>query len=80
MAAGDLLDGTVLLRFTPATGDPLARTPPAEGVSGVGTPFDAVSRELRDETDTFRRTPCFLRLSAPPLAFDADRLRVTLGV
>lgn len=59
--AGDFFEGTVLLLFTVLAVD-------------VGVPGLCVFPEFRDETDTFRRSASyFLRLSAPPLAFDAER-------
>jgi hypothetical protein len=61
------LEGTVLLRCTP----PLREV----GVAGFEALFDV--REFFEETDTFLlRFSYFLRLSAPPLALDTERLTV----
>ncbi len=68
--AGDRLDGTVLLRDMPEL--PANEVTP-EGVPGLETPGLPLSLEPREDTDTLRRTPYFLRLSAPALALDAER-------
>jgi hypothetical protein len=44
---------------------------PYGGLAGLGAPLDC--RECREDVETFRRTPPYLRtLSAPALAFEAD--------
>lgn len=69
--AGDFFDGTVLLLCTELPVALLAKGTPVDGVTGLGAPFEP--REFFDDTETLRRTPPYLRrLSAPPLAFEAD--------
>lgn len=68
--AGDFFDGTVLLLWTPPE-LVAARGLPGAGEPGLGTLLDDF--EFLEETDKFlRMPPCFLRLSAPALAFEAD--------
>lgn len=69
---GDFFEGTVLLRCTPG--------PTIEvGVPGLCALLEAL--EFFDDTDTFlRRVSYFLRLSAPPLALEADRRSLVAGV
>lgn len=64
---GALFEGTVLLRCSP---------PPFELELGVLGPV-TLPLEFLEETDMFRRRASyFLRLSAPPLALEAERLMV----
>ena len=72
--AGDLLEGTVLLRAIFAPAVPSGKVVLPDGVPGLDTPGLPRSLEPRDETETLRLTaPNFRRLSAPALALDADR-------
>ena len=69
--AGDFFDGTVLLLWTPPPEAAAASGLPGAGEPGLGTLLEDL--EFFEETDMFLRTPpCFLRLSAPALAFEAD--------
>ena len=65
--AGDILEGRVLLRWTPAA-------PMDVGVAGLAL-FEL--REFFEDTETFRRRlPNFRKLSAPPLALETERRTV----
>lgn len=72
--AGDFFEGTVLLLWTPPPEVVAASGLPGAGEPGLGTLLEDL--EFFEETDMFLRTPpCFLRLSAPALAFEADLRR-----
>lgn len=61
--AGAILEGRVLLRWTPVN---------EEGVLGLRAAFEA--REFLEDTETFRRILPYLRkLSVPPLALETER-------
>jgi hypothetical protein len=66
--------GRVLLRAIPPPTDPDASGIPEVGVPGLETP-----PEPREDTDKLRRTPYLRRLSAPALAFEADRPTPVFG-
>ena len=70
--AGDLLDGTVLLLWTPMVGVVAASGVAYGELVELGAPFDCL--ECFDETETFLRIPPYLRTSsAPALPFDGER-------
>lgn len=68
---GDFFDGTVLLLWTPPLEVVVVSGLPGAGEPGLGWLLDAL--EFFDDTETFLlMPPCFRRLSAPALAFEAD--------
>ena len=80
-SAGDRFEGMVLLRPMPPELEPVVLS----GLRPVGVPGDETpglprSLEWPEETETFLRTPNLRRLSAPALAFDADRPTVLFGL
>ena len=78
--AGERFDGTVLLLPRPPVPEVLVFSwfKPV-GVPGEETPGLPRSLEWPDETETFLRTPNFRRLSAPALAFEAERPTMLFG-